>query len=355
VLIVLGCSLLAAGIFIIDIASLPLGVAAGVAYVVVVLASLWLPRWQYPIAVAGGVSILTILGFFWSEPAGIPWMVVANRILALTAIWLTALVGCWLVYTKRKKSEDALSMQHRAEQEADRARNAKTRFLETASNDLRHHLQTLSLLNGALRKVVTEPEAQKMFTMQGDALVHLSDLLNSLLEISKLESGDVELEISETPMPEIFRRLQDEFESQAQEKGLKLHFDSQTEVAYSDRNLLTQIVRIMLSNAIRYTQQGTVNVYCRREAGGLRVTVQDSGIGIAPDQLAGIFDEFYRVEKDPASRNGSLGLGLSIVQRSASLLGTKVEVESDPGRGSSFSLVVPAGRTTGVLSTGPTK
>lgn len=111
----------------------------------------------------------------------------------------------------------------------------------------------------------------------------------------------------------------------------------------------------MVSNAIRYTHQGIVNVYCRRESGGLRVTVQDSGIGIAPDQLAGIFDEFYRVEKDPASRNGSLGLGLSIVQRSASLLGTKVEVESDPGRGSSFSLVVPAGRTTGVLSTGPTK
>ena len=414
-----------------------------------------------------------------SEPAGIPWMVIANRILALTAIWLTAIVGGWLVHARRKKSDEALRTQkifsdtlfektpavvllldpngritginpyleqvsgysvkevlgeywfevfglegeqpvtpeplhevsgkvvdthasspimtkngeqrqlewrgttlrdadgkvvgylnvghditdqlehekslRQAEQETDRARNAKTRFLETASNDLRHHLQTLNLLNGALRKVVTEPEAQKMFTMQGDALVHLSDLLNSLLEISKLESGDVELEISETPMPEIFRRLQDEFESQAQEKGLKLNFDSQTEVAYSDRNLLTQIVRIILSNAIRYTQQGVVNVYCRREAGGLRVTVQDSGIGIAPDQLAGIFDEFYRVEKDPASRNGSLGLGLSIVERSASLLGTKVEVESELGRGSSFSLVVPAGRTTGVLSTGPTK
>ena len=246
-------------------------------------------------------------------------------------------------------------MQHRAEQEADRARNAKTRFLETASNNLRHHLQTLSLLNGALRKVVTGPEAQKMFAMQDDALGHLSDLLNSLLEISKLDSGDVELEITETPMPEIFRRLQDEFENQAQEKGLKLHFDPQTEVAYSDRNLLTQIVRIMVANAIRYTHRGNVNVYCRREAGGIRVTVQDSGIGIAPDQLAGIFDEFYRVEKDTASRNGSLGLGLSIVERSANLLGTKVEVESELGQGSSFSLVVPTGSTTGVRSTEPAK
>jgi signal transduction histidine kinase len=355
VLITLGCSLLAAGIFIIDIASLPLGVAAGIAYVAVVLASLWLPKWQYAIVVAGGVSILTVLGFLWSEPAGIPWMVVANRLLALVAIWMTAIAGSWLVHSRRRKSEDALRMQHRAEQEANRAINAKSRFLETASNDLRHHLQTLSLLNGALRKVSKEPEAQKMFVLQGDALDHLSDLLNSLLEITKLDSGDVELEIMETSMPEIFRRLQDEFESQAQEKGLELHFDSQSVAAYSDRKLLTQILRIMLSNAIRYTHQGTVNVYSRREAGGLRVTVQDSGVGIAPDQLAGIFDEFYRVEKDPASRNGSLGLGLSIVERSANLLGTKVEVESEPGRGSSFSLVVPAGSMAGVQSAGSTK
>lgn len=78
--------------------------------------------------------------------------------------------------------------------------------------------------------------------MQGDALVHLSDLLNSLLEISNRDSGGVELEFTETPMREIFRRLQDEFESQAQAKGLELNFDSQTEVAYSDRDLLTQII-----------------------------------------------------------------------------------------------------------------
>ncbi len=78
--------------------------------------------------------------------------------------------------------------------------------------------------------------------MQGDALVHLSDLLTSLLEISNLDSGGVELEFTETPMREIFRRLQDEFESQAQAKSLELNFDSQTEVAYSDRDLLTQII-----------------------------------------------------------------------------------------------------------------
>ena len=474
--IVLICTALAAWIFVIDVASLPLGVAAGVAYVAVVLISLWLPRWQYSFIVAGGASILTILGFFLSKPAGIPWMVVANRALALAVIWLTAIVGSWLVYTRRKKSEDALRMQtsfldtlfettpavvllldpngrivginpyleqvsgysdgeavgkywfeaftpideqpanleflhelsgeavdrvatkaiitkngeqcqiewrgtplsdaagevvgylnvgrdvteriehekalQKAEQEADRARNAKSRFLETASNDMRHYLQTLSLLNGALRKSVAEPKAQEMFAMQGDALAHLSDLLHSLLELSKLESGDVELKITDTPILEIFRKVQDEFEGQAQAKGLQLHFDSQTEVAYSDRMLLMGIVRILVSNAIRYTNQGVVNVCCRRESGGLRITVQDSGIGIAPDQLAGIFDEFYRVDSDPDRRDGSLGLGLSIVERSVNLLGTKVELESEPGQGSSFSLVVPAGSARAIQSAG---
>jgi len=463
--IVLICTALAGAIFIIDIASLPLGVAAGVAYVAVVLVSLWLPQWQYALVVAGGVSILTILGYLLSEPAGIPWMVIANRLLALATIWLTAIVGGWLVHTRRKKSEDALRIQkrfsdtlfetapavvllldrngritginpylervsgysgkevlgkywfeaftpkdgqpagseflhdvsgeaadarttkaiitkkgeqrqiewrgttlsdaagkivgylnvghditerieqekavQRAEQEADRARNVKSRFLKTASNDLRHHLQTLSLLNGALRKIVTEPEAHKMFAMQGDALAQLSDLLNSLLEISKLESGDVELKFAETPIQEIFQKLKDEFDCQAEAKGLQLHFDSQSEVAYSDRVLLTRIVRILISNAIRYSNHGVVNVCCRREPGGLRITVRDSGMGIATDQLARIFDEFYQVDNDPAGRNGSLGLGLSIVERSVKLLGTTVELESELGSGSSFSLVVP--------------
>ncbi len=111
VLIVLACSLLAAGIFIIDIASLPLGVAAGVAYVPVVLISLRLPRWQHSFIVAASVSVFTILGFLWSEPGGIPWMVIANRLLALSAIWLTAIVGGWLVHMKHKKTEDALRKQ----------------------------------------------------------------------------------------------------------------------------------------------------------------------------------------------------------------------------------------------------
>ena len=337
--IALICAVLAAAIFIIDIQSLPLGVAVGVAYVGVVFIALWLPNWQQTLVVAAGVSLLTILGLILSEPAGIPWMVVANRLLALYSIWLTALAGTWLIRTKRKKSEADL---HMAEREAERARNAKSRFLQTASNDMRHHLQTLSLLNGALRKTVTEAKAQRMFAKQEDALAELSDLLNSLLEISEFESGEVELEIADIPIQDIFRQLQDEFEFQAQAKDVQVKFDCQSEMALSDGMLLTRILRVLVSNAIRYTNKGRVRVFCSNESGGLRITVQDSGIGMAPDQLVMIFDEFYRIDNDPAARNNGLGLGLSIVERSAKLLGTTVDVESEPGRGSSFSLLLPA-------------
>ena len=337
--IALICAALAVGIFIIDIQSLPLGVAAGVAYVGVVFIALWLPEQRHTFIVAGGVSLLTVLGYPMSEPAGMPWMVAANRLLALYAIWLTALAGTWLIRTKHKKSEADIQ---KLEKEADRARNVKSRFLKTASNDMRHNLQTLSLLNGALRKTVTQEKAQKMFAMQSDALAELSDLLNSLLEISEFESGEVELTIGEIAIQEIFQQLKNDFEFQAKAKNLQVEFDCQSEVVLSDGMLLTRILRVLVSNAIRYTEKGLVRAFCTHESGGLRVTVQDSGIGMASDQLGMIFDEFYRIDNDPAARNNGLGLGLSIVERSARLLGTEVEVESEPGRGSTFSLLVPA-------------
>lgn len=337
--IVLTCAALATGIFVVDIASLPLGVAAGVAYVAVVLVSLWLLRWQSVLIVAGGVSILTILGYLFSEPAGIPWMVIANRILALSLIWFTAIAGGWLVFSGRNKSEEALQQ---AEEEANRARNAKSRFLESTSNDMRQHLQTLSLLGAVMRRNVVEPKAQEICRKQDDAVAHLGDLLNSILEFCELESGAVEPQITAAPVQDIFHRLQDEFSPQAQTKGLRLHFSSHSEIAFSDGKLLTQILRSLLSNAIRYTNKGEIAVTCQRESGELRITVRDSGIGIAPDKLAMIFDEFYRVNSDPVGQSGGRGLGLSIVDRGLNLLRTKVEVVSELGRGSSFSFVIPA-------------
>lgn len=331
------CGAIALTVFAVDVASLPLGVAAGVAYVPAVLIALRLPHWQQTFLVAGIVSILTVVGFLMGKPADILWIVLANRLLALAVIWLTAIGGNWLILHKRRAAEEKLRL---AEKETDSARLAKKRFLETASNDIRHHLQTLVLLNAALGKT-TEPEkVRKMLGMQGDALGHLSDLMNSLLDVTEMESGDVELDIQEVELDGILEKLEKEFRGQAEAKNLDLTVDKSAGVVRTDSTLLTQALRSLLSNAIRYTNIGTVAVHCRRDAEGVRITVRDSGIGIMNDHLEMIFDEFYRVENDSAARNVGLGLGLTIVDRIARVLGIKLDVESELGQGSSFSLLL---------------
>jgi len=337
--IILICTIFAAAVLIVDIASLPLGVAAGEAYVAVVLVALWLSQWKSVLIVAGGVSILTIIGYVFSEPGGVLWIVVTNRLLALAAIWLTAILGGWLVFSMRKKSEQALQ---KAEEEADRARNAKFRFLESTSNDMRQDLQTLTLLGAVMRKIVADPKVQEICTSQDEAVANLGDLLNSILEFSELESGDVKPQIADASIHDIFEQLEGEFTSLAKAKGLKLALISHAEIALSDRKLLTRILRSLISNAIRYTNKGTVEVACQREPSGLRIAVRDSGIGIAPDEMAIIFEEFYQVNSGLVGGNGGRGLGLSIVDRGLKLLHTKIEVESELGQGSSFSFVVPA-------------
>lgn len=336
------CALIAIVVFVIDVTGLPIGVAGGIAYVPVVVIALWLPRWEQTFIVAGGVSILTGLGFLMSEPSAFPWMIAASRLLGLSIIWLTAVGGSWLVLTKRRSADLKVRL---AEQEVNSARQAKTRFLEAASNEIRHQLQTLVLLNAALGKTVDEEKIDEMLMMQGEALGHLSDLMNSLLDISEFESGDVVPRIEEVELNGILQQLEEEFTSQAKAKNIGFMIDMTTAVVCTDSTLLTQMLRSLVSNAVRYTHEGMIVVNCLREADGLRVTVRDSGVGIAPDHLANIFEEFYRVENDPAARNVGLGLGLTIVDRIVRMLGIRLHVESEPGKGSSFSLLLPVAAT----------
>ena len=337
--IALICAVLSIAVFVVDVASLPLGVAAGVAYVPAVLVALWFPRWQQTFFVAGATSILTVVGFLLSEPADILWMVLANRLLALLAIWLTAAGGSWLIRAKRESADEELRL---AAQETERARKARNRFLETASNDIRHHLQTLVLLNATLRKTVDIDKARKIFDMQGDALGHLGDLMNSLLDIREIESGEIKPSFETVYIQNIFEGLREEYAPHAQAKNLELEIDASSEAVWTDSMLLTRALRSVVSNAIRYTDGGGVVIRCLREGDSLRITVRDTGIGIEHDHLVQIFDEFYRVDNDPAGRNLGLGLGLTVVEHIVRLLDVSMDVKSEPGKGSSFSLLVPA-------------
>lgn len=234
-----------------------------------------------------------------------------------------------------------------ARNEAERANRAKSTFLATASHDLRQPLQSLILLNSVVQKTSTDPRALAAAAAQQESLSSMSDLVNALLDISKLESGAIQPNIADCSVRGIFRHLQASFEEEARQKGLALIVDECDEVVRTDGGLLEQIVQNLLANAIRYTRVGRVHLRCLSLSAGVRIEVLDTGIGIPLDDQERIFEEFQQLSPAHGERREGLGLGLAIVRRIAKLLGRKIEVQSEPGRGSCFGLTVPRGSNAG--------
>ena len=243
---------------------------------------------------------------------------------------------------QRQKSDEALRL---AKTTAESALAAKSRFLATASHDLRQPLHSLTLLNKALLKSIDKPEAKKMLSMQGDSLFAMARLLNSLLDISKLESGTVAAQLSHFALRPMLEKLCAGFEVEAYEKGLVLTLEANDRhFVYSDSVLLNQLLQNLLANAIRYTKVGKVSIASSQKHNRVKVSISDTGIGIPAEQLIFIFDEFHQVNRNPQQHHGGLGLGLSIVQRIADLLGTQINVTSKVGLGSTFSIILPLGK-----------
>ena len=243
-----------------------------------------------------------------------------------------------------KELRTARALADEARESADRANQAKSRFLATASHDLRQPLQTLALLNGILRRLVQEPSALEALSQQEQAIGAMTRLLGALLDISKLESGAIKPELMDFRVGTLFEGLRREFTSIAASKSLELQVSSCEQSVHSDPALVEQIMKNLLSNAIKYTLPGgSVLLRARPEANALKVDVVDTGIGIAPDQLGYIYDEFYQVGVPTNSAREGYGLGLSIVQRLVRLLNLRLEVTSEVGKGSVFSLLLPRG------------
>ncbi|HYM43261.1 MAG TPA: PAS domain S-box protein [Steroidobacteraceae bacterium] len=246
--------------------------------------------------------------------------------------------------TERKRFEAELSAAREAadeaRQSADRANKAKSRFLATASHDLRQPLQTLSLLNGALRRIVTNPDAAEVLAQQEHAVGTMSRLVNTLLDISKLESGAVQPALRDFRIATVLEAVRREFVQVAGSRGLELLVEPCEESVRSDPAMVEQILKNLVSNAVKYTPRGRVAVRGRRQGGSLRIEVQDTGVGIPAAQLAYIYDEFYQIGVSAGAREG-YGLGLSIVERLVKLLNASLEAQSEVGRGSVFALLLP--------------
>jgi len=242
--------------------------------------------------------------------------------------------------TERKRFEDELSLAWKTAELADRA---KSSFLAAASHDLRQPLQTLKLLQAALEPHHPSGEARNLVAGIGQSLDTMTSILSSLLDVNRLESGNLRPSVSEFSLNEIFEPLAGDFVGPVQERGLRLCIVRSELIIRSDRRMLAEMIRNLLSNAVRYTDRGRILLGCRRAGDNVRIEVWDSGVGITEDQLPHIFHEYYQ-GTDGAARGG-FGLGLAIVKRLGDILDHRVEVRSIPGEGTLFSIEVPRGRS----------
>lgn len=231
----------------------------------------------------------------------------------------------------------------KAKEDAEATDEAKSRFLRAANHDLRQPLASLKILiYNCLREEDAETRAEILHAM-GIAASIMEDLLGALLQIGQLDAGRIRPRVSSFQVEQLFERLDIQFRHQAAEKGLMLRFVPSRHAVATDRALLERILGNFVANAVRFTEIGGIVVGCRKEGRSIRFEIVDTGRGIAPEDQGRIFDEFYRTAEARSGEKSGLGLGLNIVQRLADILEHPVRVRSSQGRGSIFSVTVPAG------------
>ncbi len=228
-----------------------------------------------------------------------------------------------------------------ARDEAEQANVAKTKFLAAASHDLRQPLQALNLFVFALDGKEDDPEKKEIITLIRNSLDSLKELLNTLLDISKLEAGVVHPQVRDFSISGVMERITTEMEPVAWKHNLQIKCIPSSANIHSDPLLLETILRNLIDNAIKYAGDGRVLVGCRHREGKLRIEVWDSGPGIAENEKDLIFNDFYQIDNEARVRSQGLGLGLSIVQRLSKLLGHEISFSSTVGKGTNFCISVP--------------
>jgi Na+/proline symporter/CheY-like chemotaxis protein len=246
----------------------------------------------------------------------------------------------------RERTEDLVRLNGelaRATSLAEAASLSKTRFLAAASHDILQPLNAARLYATSLRDhgERASPAEQADLARNVDAsLEAVEEILGALLDISRLDAGGTRPDLEDVAIGDVLRQLEIEFAPVARAKGLKLTFVASTAIVRSDRRLLSRLLQNLISNAIKYTARGRVLVGCRVRGDSLRIEVRDTGIGIAEPHQRIIFEEFERLDEGARIAPG-LGLGLSIVERLARVLGHSIDLRSAPQMGSAFVVATP--------------
>jgi signal transduction histidine kinase/CheY-like chemotaxis protein len=218
----------------------------------------------------------------------------------------------------------------------------KSRFLAAASHDLRQPMHAIALFSGALEHNLRGTPHHDSASRSLGAVRALSQSLDAMLDVSKLDAGIVVAKQEHVPLQQVFQQLHSVFSPDAAERQLQLRFRSTSLRVLTDRAHLERMLANLVSNALKYTPQGGVLVAARRRSGGIAIEVWDTGFGIPEDQLDKIFEEFYQLRNPGRDRALGLGIGLAVVKRLTNLLGLGLEVRSRVDRGSVFRVLVPA-------------
>lgn len=255
------------------------------------------------------------------------------------------------VASKSAQLVTALDHMRAARDWAESANRSKSSFLAAASHDLRQPIHALGLYLGALRQRALDVPTRDIVERMHRSVSALDSLLNSLLDVSRIDAGALVPQPRAFDLEALLRRLGDEFAPEAAERGLRFALRvgaaPRPVAAHSDPLLAERVLRNLIANAVKYTRHGGVLVSCRWRRGDpahWRVEVWDTGPGIAPEERERVFEEFYQGGNAARDRRGGLGLGLSIVRRLARLLKLPLALHSQPGRGTRFALDLPATR-----------
>ena len=241
----------------------------------------------------------------------------------------------------RFENIDLIDQLRDQKQVAEQANIAKSKFLAAASHDLRQPLHALTLFVATLNEKIRIPEVRVVVDNIKQSVTALEGLFNALLDISRLDAGIVQPKIVAANIKPLFQLLDDEYAPQARSQRLEWNMHCDDIAVKTDPVLLETILRNLISNAIRYTPHGRIHLRCTAQEDHVRIEIQDSGIGISPENQQEVFNEFVQLQNPERDRNKGLGLGLAIVKRLVNLMQHDLQMHSIPGTGTNFRLRLP--------------
>lgn len=298
-------------------------------------------------ALLHGGAVLAQLAVAWALAPDVPGLMISLGVLAYGAMLarLSIVLSSALSQSmkRRHRIRQLARRLDQQRQQAVRSSHTASRFLAAASHDLRQPATSMGLLCALIRERCADPSLAPLVSALDRSATTISELLSSLLDLSRLESGTVQPHFEWITLTELLESLREEFEPRARDKRLTLVVAAAPVLVFSDRILLSRLLRNLLDNAIRFTDEGAITLAA--SAGETCViSVTDTGVGIAPENLDRIFDEHVRLSTPKRRSPPGLGLGLAMVRRIAAMLDAQVNAHSDGCRGSRFALTLPPDR-----------